>query len=226
MSMEIPPIKKAGLLPTANHIKNFSTALEKFNASEDQNDLLADNNEQELHNILSKFNEMATLQGDFFFCRQTQMQTIAKHLNDVPLSFDEKYSLCMAPVNENCQRSMNALKIFAQEYLDGNFSGLNRATSPEKSVSFQDLSTLCNFHAELDLFLWLWHRFYDGKEEVNNLDLDAAKRLKEETITLINYGLADADKLTLDHCYMEKDRRNRKSWENQNNRKSWESQNS
>ena len=102
MDMVIPPIKKAGLLPTSDHIKRFASALEELNDSadtktEDQKDKVdsESSKDQELHSILTKFTEMATLRVEYFLCRQTQIQVIAKNLRDMPLSLDEKYSLCM-----------------------------------------------------------------------------------------------------------------------------------
>ena len=77
--------------------------------------------------------------------------------------------------------------------------------------SFRDLTALCNMHAEMDLLLWLWSRF-EGAEHDNKSEKEFVMQLKDETIFLINCGLATADQLDLDHCYIEKDKRIRSSW--------------
>lgn len=84
MSTEIAPIQKAGLLPTAEHVELFNEALRAHELTDDYDNL---------HKILVQFSQMATLQGDFFLCRQTPMQIVAKMLNDVDLPLSDKYTL-------------------------------------------------------------------------------------------------------------------------------------
>jgi ATP-dependent RNA helicase SUPV3L1/SUV3 len=117
MSTEIAPIKKAGLLPTAEHIEVFSEALKKYELGNDSDNL---------HKILIQFSEMATLKGDFFLCRQTPMQVVAKLLSDVDLPLSDKYTLCMSPAQHDCSRAMTTLKQFATKYSLGQVSGVSR----------------------------------------------------------------------------------------------------
>lgn len=112
MMTEIRPITKAGLLPTASHFELFAAATQKYNDTSDGDDFDVHN----LHKVLLQFQEMARLKGDFFLCRQTQMRLIAKWIDDLPLLLPDKYSFCMAPVNEVCQYSMGLLKRFATKY--------------------------------------------------------------------------------------------------------------
>lgn len=83
---------------------------------------------------------------------------------------------------------------------------------PSKPKSFRDLTALCNMHAEMDLLLWLWSRFEGGRHHHNKSEQEFIVQLKDQTIFLINCGLAAADQLDLDHCYIEKDKRIRSSW--------------
>ena len=69
LATEIKPIEKAGLLPTAAHIELFSEALGVYDLDDDHTNL---------HQILRQFSAMATVKGDFFLCRQTEMRAIAK----------------------------------------------------------------------------------------------------------------------------------------------------
>lgn len=104
MSNDIALIDKAGLLPTAEHIDLFNEALKTYELG---------NNHDNLYSILVQFQELATIKGDFFLCRQTPMQIVAKLLNDVDLPLSDKYMLCMAPVNTSCSKAMTTIKQFA-----------------------------------------------------------------------------------------------------------------
>ena len=112
MKTEIRPITKAGLLPTSSHFELFAEATKKYNdmSSEEEFDV------HYLHKGMLQFEEMARLKGDFFLCRQTQMRKIAKWIDDLPMLLKDKYSFCMAPVNEVCPDSMGLLKRFATKY--------------------------------------------------------------------------------------------------------------
>lgn len=104
MEMDVPSIEEAGLLPTSSSIQEFSHALSTLKINEDYDDLYV---------ILQKFTEMATLQGDFFLCRQTPILRIAKFLAEVPLSLADKYTFCMAPVKTDDPKQMEVLKDYA-----------------------------------------------------------------------------------------------------------------
>ena len=62
MTTEISSIPKAGLMPLTRHIEMFSEALAQSSMSASSS---------KLHTILLRFNDMATIQSDFFMCRQT-----------------------------------------------------------------------------------------------------------------------------------------------------------
>ena len=68
MSTEISSIPKAGLLPTTKHIEIFCEALAQYGLEKEG---------LKLHTVLLRFNDMATIQSDFFMGRQT------------PVSFDD-----------------------------------------------------------------------------------------------------------------------------------------
>lgn len=199
MGTEIEPIRKAGLIPTASHFELFSSALRKFGMGGDVDDL---------HRTIEQFGQMARLKGDFFMCRRTQIQFIAKQLSDLPLSINDKYTFCMSPVNENCSRSLTILKNFAQKHAMGEVSGLNlRTVVPKQAKSFDDLSRLCSIHSELELFLWLTLKFPG-----NAMEQRLAEAIRERATSHINEGLAATDRLKLEHCYIKRDKNLRSAW--------------
>jgi hypothetical protein len=65
MGTEIKTIKKAGLMPTTSHIEMFSATLEQYGLGPGSH---------RLHTILLRFNDMATIQSEFFMCRQTPVR--------------------------------------------------------------------------------------------------------------------------------------------------------
>lgn len=76
LSTEIEPITKAGLLYTANHIETFSEALEQYGVGHGVKDL---------HQILTQFNDMASVKSDYFVCKKEEMLIISKQLKSVDI---------------------------------------------------------------------------------------------------------------------------------------------
>jgi ATP-dependent RNA helicase SUPV3L1/SUV3 len=194
MATEIAPITKAGLLPTPVHIELFSHTLQTYGLSKDY---------ENLHKMLGRFSELATLQGDFFLCRQTPMRVIARILTDLNIPLRDKFTLCMAPVAVNNDRSMITLRKFAIKHAHGEVAGLNRSFFPKPAKSFDDLANLCSTHSDLELFLWLHNRFPGG----NMMEQQSANVLKERAIEYINRGLKQTENLRFDHCYLKRDAR-------------------
>jgi len=196
MNNEIVPITKAGLLPTSIHVELFSEALQTYGLSDDHSNL---------HKLMAQFSELATLQGDFFLCRQHELLAIARTLTDLNLPLRDKFLLCMSPVNVRNDRAMATLRKFAVKQSLGEVAGLSRQVIPKKANSFDDMGVLCELHSDLDLFLWLHQRFPG-----NVMEQQSAMAMKELTIKLINKGLRETDNLRLDHCYITRDTKIRK----------------
>jgi ATP-dependent RNA helicase SUPV3L1/SUV3 len=136
METEIPSVERAGLMPTANHIDAFSSTLDHYG--------LGDRENSKLHKTLKRFSEMASVQSDFFLCRQKAMHEIARSITSFPLTIREKYTLCMCPVNIENPYSMDVLRRFASKLAAGEASGLTHSMAPSKPKSFDDLSRLCH----------------------------------------------------------------------------------
>jgi ATP-dependent RNA helicase SUPV3L1/SUV3 len=198
---EITQIEKAALLPTSEHIELFSEGLQDYDVvGEDDTDL---------HKILRQFSAMATVKGDFFLGRQTEMQTIAKSLKGVPLSLKDAYTMCLSPTSEH---SLYLLLNFAWKLARGQVCGLPSRTVPKAAKSFDDLSYLCNVYGDADLFLWLQFKFPPS----NAVEHQAALARKETTLEFINQALANTDRLDLNHDYIRMALRNRANWESDN----------
>jgi ATP-dependent RNA helicase SUPV3L1/SUV3 len=116
MNSEIKPLRQAGLMPTAAHIELFHAALQAGIG-----DVQAPT---QLHQLLPMFNEMAVVQGNYFLCRQNDMQLIAKILSKYDLPLSEKYTFCMAPIDSSAAIPMNTLRNFAQKRVECAEAGL------------------------------------------------------------------------------------------------------
>lgn len=200
MQDEISPVTEAGLMPTGSHIERFSLALNAYG--------LIDQEKGELHSTLLKFNDMATLKSDFFFCRQTTMQIIAEKIAHLDLPLTDKYNLCMAPISLNTSSSIAVVLRFAEKLASGEAPGLKQNMRPNKPKSFDDLATLCSLYHEIELFLWLQNKF----PPCNMVEQQAALLIKERTTEMINECLTNTEKLELNHCYHSRDRRLRQIW--------------
>lgn len=199
LSTEIGQIEKAALLPTSEHIELFSQGLQAYDVED----------KMDLYQILRQFSAMATVKGDFFLGRQTEMQMIAKSLKGIPLSLDDAYSLCMSPTS---REDTNLLQNFAWKLSRGEVCGLPSRSVPKPAKSFDDLSYLCNIYGDVDLFLWLQAKFPPS----NAVEQQAALARKEATLQYINEALANTDQLHLKHDYVRTAMRHRAMWESEN----------
>jgi Mitochondrial degradasome RNA helicase subunit C terminal/Suv3 C-terminal domain 1 len=152
---------------------------------------------------------MATVKGDFFLGRQSEMQTIAKQLRGIPLSLKDAYTLCQSPTSES---SILLLQNFAQKLARGETCGLPSRSVAKPAKSFDDLSYLCNLYGDADLFLWLQFKFPPS----NAVEHQAALARKESVLNFINEALANTDKLSLNHDYIRTAIQHRKIWEAEN----------
>ena len=149
LSTDVKPIRKAALLPTDEHIEEFNEALKDY----DDGKLISD-----LHEVLRQFSAMATVKGDYFLGRQSEMRMIARHLKDVPLSIRDAYIMCLSPFSSRA--SIDIVESFAQKYANGEIPDLpDDHRVPEMAKSFDDLGELCSIYSDSDLFLWLQMRF-------------------------------------------------------------------
>jgi hypothetical protein len=207
METEIDSIRKAGLLPTPEHLEMFSSTLESSGLGGESNDL---------HHVLLCFNELASVEGDYFLGRGTTMFEIAKLIAHVNLPLRDKFNLCLCPVSLHSQRSLDALLRFAGALERGKSLRVGRhCVNPTTAETFNDLTHLCANVDEIDLLLWLQTRF-TAFAPVDEWELKLSYEVKEMTIEYINEALLNSDQLELDHCYVTSDERRRNGFRNKN----------
>jgi ATP-dependent RNA helicase SUPV3L1/SUV3 len=199
LSTDIKPIEKAALLPTDEHVEEFSEALKDYDGGKVINDL---------HETLRQFSAMATVKGDYFLGRQTEMRMVARHLKDIPLSIRDAYTMCLSPIAS--RGSLDIVESFARKYASGEISGLPipDQRTLERAKSFDDLGYLCSLYADSDLFLWLQLRFPPGDENETKEVLER----KEKALEYINLALSDSESLELNHDYVQQSIDLRRRW--------------
>lgn len=214
LSTEIEPLRKAALLPTESHIELFAQAVhtssqDNLERSDGNINTSSGHNYPDLHEILQQFSGMATVRGDFFLGRQTEMAMIAKRLKNIPIPLRDAYTMCLSPTTEG---SLKLLETFAMKVSQKEVFGLPSRSVPKKAKSFDDLSYLCNIYSDVDLFMWLQYKFPPG----NAVELATALARKEQTMEFINKALSATEKLKLEHCYLKTAQRLRSVWDTHN----------
>jgi hypothetical protein len=121
LATEIKPIEKAALLPTLAHIEVFSEALRAYNLDGDS--------PSDLHQILYQCSALATVKGDFFLGRQTEMRMIANHLKKIPIPLRDAHTMCLSPTTDN---SLILLESCAWKLSRGKVFGLLSRSVPHK----------------------------------------------------------------------------------------------
>lgn len=124
------------------------------------------------------------------------------------MTTSEKFSLCVSPVKESCNRSKAVLMRYVDKHSIGKVPGVHRSMKPREAKTFHGLSELCSIYQELDLFLWL-----QDKLPSNAVEAARALKMKEDTMSLINKALTHSDGLSLEkYDYVVKDSNWRKIW--------------
>ena len=214
LERDIAPIEKAGLLPTPDHIESFHQALQTHNL-----DLVGDSSQPpedqattDLFRILRQFSAMATIKGDYFLCRKTEMERIARQIKDVPLPIRDSYTLCLAPISDSSDRNLKQLESIALQlcYEDEIVDISKGHRQPSHAKTFDDLGHLCGIFGDVSLSLWIQFKFPSSNSEEIQEDLMGRK---DEVIYYINEALNNSDSLKLSHCYLQQADRYRKIWE-------------
>lgn len=210
LSTEIAPIEKAGLVPTAAHVGLFAEAFQEYHYGGKTN-AQGEEMTPNLHTVLKEFSDMAVVKGDFTLCRQSDMVIIASWLKDIQLDTKDKYEFCMAPVRtgHGSGHTRDILVKFGEKLAAGEVPGLKRGSLLKRAKTFHDMGKLCTIFSDVDLFIWLQNKF----PPVNLMEQQAALAKKEAAAELITLGLAEAEKLKLDHCYVQRDVSLRRLWE-------------
>ena len=242
LATEIQPVEKAGLIFTAAHVGMFEEAIKTYYYGDDKKTLGSEDKKRPLHLhwLLKEFSKMAVVRGNYFLCKQEDMIVIAQWLKDVSLETGDKYMYCMAPISTrnpkaryvkntptSCTESAcsvvlinylllaivlwfsrDVLVKYGQKMALGEVPGLTRSTPIKPAKTFHDLALLCSIYSEVELFIWLQNKF----RPINLMEQQAAFAKRDMASDFISSGLDDAERLKLDHCYIDRDKKLRTTW--------------
>ena len=208
LATEIEPIEKAGLIFTASHVGMFEEAVKSYYSGHDDETSENERETPDLHWLLQEFSDMAVVKGDYFLCKQDDMNVIARWLKDVDLETSDKYMFCMAPISLQNPKARDVLVKYGQKLAAGEVPGLTRSTPMKRAKNFNDLALLCSIYSEVELFIWLQNKF----PPVNLMEQQAALAKRDMATNLISLGLDEAERLKLDHCHIQRDARLRMVW--------------
>ncbi|KAJ3275771.1 hypothetical protein HDV01_007238 [Terramyces sp. JEL0728] len=164
MNSEIPFIEKAGLLPEIDQIERFNQSLPGLKLSE----------------LLLRFQELATLDQNYFFCNLKDLCRLADEIEKVPLTLKDRYAFIQSPCGKH-EQIMDCFADFAQKHAENSVAYIKDYIQFHKSGN---LSTLETLHKIIILYLWLGQRFPE-----TFVDLDESLVLKVKIEEKINEKL-------------------------------------
>ncbi|EME31361.1 ATP-dependent RNA helicase (mitochondrial) [Galdieria sulphuraria] len=154
-SKKLAPVPQAGLFPSADKVQLFA---EEKAASRSSFSMIWD----EMANL-------ARVDGTFFLCSFDDVKARAQVIEDLPLSIETKYTLCMCPVDMGIPKQSVAFAEFSRELA---FEGCVRLTKAMRQVypaeNWKDMNDLESTYKILDMYLWLAQRFRDAFVDIEN----------------------------------------------------------
>ncbi|CAO3670249.1 unnamed protein product [Rhizopus stolonifer] len=167
----IAPLEMAGLLPTVDTLELFSLQMpdESFSV------------------LLEKFEDLASVSGDYFLCNCDDQKKIADQLEDVRLLLRDRYQFVIAPVDTKSETSMKLIKTLAQKFSQKKTFDLSEFISlpsqcPDNPRQLRELEET---HKQIILYMWLSLRYPDTFVTLQ----DNAMETKERCAQLIHEGL-------------------------------------
>ncbi|KAJ3309449.1 hypothetical protein HDV04_006027 [Boothiomyces sp. JEL0838] len=163
MNSEIPKIQKAGLLPEIDQIEKFNETLPGL----------------KLADLLTRFQELATLDQNYFFCNLKDLCRLAEALEGIPLTLKDRYTFIQSPCGKHDQ-IMDCFTDFANKH------STDTVVYIKDYIQFQNtgnLSTLETLHKIIILYLWLGQRFpetFVDLEEALVLKVKIEERINEK----------------------------------------------
>ncbi|KAJ3322095.1 hypothetical protein HDV06_003546 [Boothiomyces sp. JEL0866] len=164
MKSEIPSITKAGLLPEIDQIERFNQSLPGLKMSD----------------LLTRFQELATLDQNYFFCNLKDLCRLADALEGIPLTLKDRYTFIQSPCGKH-EQLVDCFSDFASKHAN------NTVAYIKDYIQFQNtgnLGTLETLHKIIILYLWLGQRFPE-----TFVDLDESLVLKVKIENRINEKL-------------------------------------
>ncbi|KAI9473859.1 MAG: P-loop containing nucleoside triphosphate hydrolase protein [Benjaminiella poitrasii] len=137
----IIPLELAGLQPTVEILELFALQMpdEKFSG------------------LLQKFEDLASLNGDYFLCNYKDQKTIADYIEHIKLPLRDRYQFVTAPTNIRTKSSVEMIQKLAKKFSKNETCALDDVielpTTTPKSPD--DLINLENNHKNIILYMWL-----------------------------------------------------------------------
>ncbi|CAO3622400.1 unnamed protein product [Mucor fragilis] len=140
VSAPIVPLEMAGLQPTVDILELFALQLpdEKFSG------------------LLQKFEDLASLNGDYFLCNFKDQKAIADKLEHIKLPLKDRYQFVTAPVNIRTDTSMEMIERLAKTFSENKTCTLNDVIElPNVLAPESALENLESSHRNIMLYMWL-----------------------------------------------------------------------
>lgn len=154
-SRELDPISQAGLFPSSDKVQLF--AEEKAVSP------------KSFSSIWDEIANLAQVDGTFFLCSFDNVKARAQAIEDLPLSIETKYILCMCPVDMDIPRQSVAFAEFSRELAFEGRVGLTRSMRRiYPAENWKDLNDLESTYKILDVYLWLAQRFRDAFVDIED----------------------------------------------------------
>jgi len=157
-SRQLGPISQAGLFPPSDKVQLFAEEKASSHLS--------------FSSIWDEIASLAQVDGTFFLCSFEEIKARAQVIEDLPLSIETKYTLCMCPVDIDIPKQVVAFAEFSRELAFEGCVRLGKAMSqvyPAKN--WKDMNDLESTYKILDMYLWLAQRFRDAFVDIENATL-------------------------------------------------------
>ncbi|KAG0191615.1 hypothetical protein DFQ28_011454 [Apophysomyces sp. BC1034] len=171
MQAPVVPVKMAGLQPTVDILELFAHQLP----------------DEPLSALLQKFEDLASVDGNYFLCNYQDQKKIADTIQMIPMEMRDRYQFVTAPVNSRKQLGLDTIQHLAKVFSE------NRQCRLDELVELQDivpkgpiqLNDLEMKHKQIILYMWLSLRYPD----VYVTSQDESTKIKTRCEELIDEGL-------------------------------------
>ncbi|XP_065828308.1 ATP-dependent RNA helicase SUPV3L1, mitochondrial-like [Oscarella lobularis] len=148
LKAQIEPVKLAGIAPTFEQLELFGHYLPKATLKE----------------LIKLFEELASLDGNYFLCNVEDQKAVAELVERLPLNMKDKYIFCLAPVDT--KKTLVTASLYKMAKMMSRFASVSAQdvremirwpiASPRTS---EELQTVESAHEVIDVYLWLSQRF-------------------------------------------------------------------
>jgi ATP-dependent RNA helicase SUPV3L1/SUV3 len=146
-------LNSAGISPQIEQLEKFARVLPNLSFSR----------------LLQQFEQLATVDGDFFLCNIQQQIEAAQLIENVQLSLRDKYVFIQAPCNTRDDTLTSYLHEFATSHSMGHTINADRLLNIFPLFNEEKLAHLEVFHRAIMLYLWLSNRFPETFHEAEKV---------------------------------------------------------